>query len=431
MTDGHAGADRRGSAVREVQGMLRRQRQVLTTFALAAALAAPAAAHAATLSMDVEADDIGTPSAPRAASVSIDFEAGGAPLGTLAVDLGPEFRLGGTASDPTCAPAQVAADVSACPRGSLVAGGALSMLAPLPPELDPLGELAGEPNFEDLNLAGFAAPGGRALTLLASGSSYSVRTVIPVTVSGNSFTLNLPPQITQIPSARFGELTLTVGKSDGTSNWVAMTGCRGSWPFSATAAGPGTPVSAATSVPCATAPGADDGDVPDASGDASSPDTTSSTSREALCGQAQAGVRCDLGNVAGKVSRPGWPKVTGILWIADNRGRKGKGSRLNDEMRGGNGSDRLSGLAGNDILWGNYHSAPNGPGQKDVLLGGPGRDWISTGGGTNTVDAGAGADTVYARSGHGTIDCGAGKDTVWLHRASAYKVRRCERRRSY
>ncbi len=134
----------------------------------------------------------------------------------------------------------------------------------------------------------------------------------------------------------------------------------------------------------------------------------------------------------GKVSHARWPAVTGILWIADNNGRatSGRETSLNDELLGGDGSDRLSGGPGKDILWGDQHPVGNNETQRDTLAGGPGNDWIYSSHGANTISAGAGADIVYAFYGRGTVDCGPGIDTVYVRKALAnrrYRLSGCEK----
>ncbi len=80
------------------------------------------------------------------------------------------------------------------------------------------------------------------------------------------------------------------------------------------------------------------------------------------------------------------------------------------------------------MIWGDQHPSPNGPNQHDVLIGGPGNDWIYTSNGTNVVKAGPGSDHVVAEDGSGTVDCGPGMDTVTLTHVSRprFKLRGCE-----
>ena len=114
-----------------------------------------------------------------------------------------------------------------------------------------------------------------------------------------------------------------------------------------------------------------------------------------------------------KVSHRHWPRVTGILWSVRDSGDHAKtGGPLNDELLGHHGSDRISGAAGIDIIWGDWDPDANNETQRDVLTGGRGGDFIYTSHGANTVRAGAGNDHVWAFYGHGTIDCGSGRDIV-------------------
>jgi Ca2+-binding RTX toxin-like protein len=129
-----------------------------------------------------------------------------------------------------------------------------------------------------------------------------------------------------------------------------------------------------------------------------------------------------------KVPHNGWPAVTGILWkVLDSSSRKKLGGADNDELLGHHGSDRLSGAAGNDILWGDWDPSNNNTHQKDVLDGGPGNDWLYPSHGSTVVKGGAGKDYVWAYYGRGTIDCGPGKDTARVKLNGPWKLRNCER----
>ena len=158
----------------------------------------------------------------------------------------------------------------------------------------------------------------------------------------------------------------------------------------------------------------------------------------ALCGPLQAGVQCGPGNsrrTAGggeKVphndgaGRP-WPAVTGILWTVLDSGQHGKvGGAANDELLGHHGNDRLTGGAGDDIIWGDWDPKGNNGHQRDILRGEAGNDWIYPSHGRTTVLAGAGDDYVWAFYGRGTIDCGPGRDTVRVRQTPAFKLRSCE-----
>jgi hypothetical protein len=155
----------------------------------------------------------------------------------------------------------------------------------------------------------------------------------------------------------------------------------------------------------------------------------------ALCEPRQPNVNCAPGGgrrTAGggdKVPHNGWPRVTGILWkVLDSSGRKKVGGPDNDELLGHHGSDRLSGAAGNDILWGDWDPKANNGRQRDVLDGGPGNDWLYPSHGRGVVRGGPGRDYVWAYYGSGTIDCGpGGKDTARVRLHTRWKVRNCER----
>jgi hypothetical protein len=153
-----------------------------------------------------------------------------------------------------------------------------------------------------------------------------------------------------------------------------------------------------------------------------------------LCAPRQPSVQCGPGNgrkTSGggdKVPHNGWPAVTGILWkVLDSSGRKKVGGPANDELLGHHGSDRLSGAAGNDILWGDWDPSNNNTHQKDVIDGGPGNDWLYPSHGSTVVKGGAGKDYVWAYYGRGTIDCGPGEDTARVKLNGPWKLRNCER----
>jgi hemolysin type calcium-binding protein len=152
------------------------------------------------------------------------------------------------------------------------------------------------------------------------------------------------------------------------------------------------------------------------------------------CGQLKANEKCHEGGgkrAAGggeKVSHKGWPAITGIYWqVEDGHNGRHTGTEDNDELLGHSGSDTISGGAGSDVIWGDW--APNNPsGQKDVMYGGDGKDFIYPSHGLNRMFGGRGDDRIIAYYGHGTIDCGPGKhdfaQTRW--QSSAYKVKNCE-----
>lgn len=95
------------------------------------------------------------------------------------------------------------------------------------------------------------------------------------------------------------------------------------------------------------------------------------------------------------------------------------GGAGNDQLYGGPGADHLEGGPGNDILQGAQNdfaapgdpamptSTPAPPRQPDgpnVLLGGPGDDWISGGPRADTIDGGPGSDQIYGGGGADRIN---------------------------
>jgi hypothetical protein len=159
---------------------------------------------------------------------------------------------------------------------------------------------------------------------------------------------------------------------------------------------------------------------------------------EDLCEPRRAGEQCGPGNGrrtpggGEKVSHKGWPAITGILWkvLGSHNARK-TGGPDNDELLGHHGSDRIQGMAGKDVLWGDWDPKNNNGRQRDVLRGGAGDDWIYPSHGRTVVDAGPGKDYVWAYYGSGTIDCGPGRDTARVRLETKFRVRNCERIRHF
>jgi hypothetical protein len=158
------------------------------------------------------------------------------------------------------------------------------------------------------------------------------------------------------------------------------------------------------------------------------------------CATVKSGEQCGPGNGrqtpggigTGNVSHKGWPAITGIYWqVEDGHNGSHTGTEDNDELLGHSGSDTISGGAGSDVIWGDW--APNNPsGQKDVMYGGDGKDFIYPSHGLNRMFGGRGNDRIIAYYGHGTIDCGPGTaDFVQTRENGAYKVKNCEVKRHF
>jgi hypothetical protein len=169
--------------------------------------------------------------------------------------------------------------------------------------------------------------------------------------------------------------------------------------------------------------------------DAKPAEPTAVAARDLCEGHRAPEVMCGPGNGrrtrggGNKVSHLGWPAVTGILWIVREatKGQSDTGTEYNDELLGSHGGDTISGGPGDDILWGDWDPSGNDAGQRDVLRGDAGDDWIYPSHGTTTVVAGPGADHIWAYYGKGTIDCGPGKDTARVRMNGAFKLKRCEK----
>ena len=100
-----------------------------------------------------------------------------------------------------------------------------------------------------------------------------------------------------------------------------------------------------------------------------------------------------------------------------------------NELLGGHGNDVLYAGPWGDVLWADYKPSGQPSSQVDQVIGGPGRDFIYAGHGTNTIFAGGGADWIKAHFGRGTIDCGPGNDILFVSRKAQrhYKIRHCDR----
>ena len=109
------------------------------------------------------------------------------------------------------------------------------------------------------------------------------------------------------------------------------------------------------------------------------------------------------------------------------------GTEDNDELLGHHGNDKVVGLDGKDVLWGDWELAGNATNQSDVLRGGDGNDFLYPSHGKNLMYGGDGNDRIIAYYGHGLIDCGPGKkdyaQTRW--QSNAYRVRNCEHIRHF
>ena len=136
------------------------------------------------------------------------------------------------------------------------------------------------------------------------------------------------------------------------------------------------------------------------------------------------------GTAAANTSHAGWPTIDGLLVMhkADESGEmRGMPARHN-ELLGGHGDDVIRAGSAGDVLWGDYKPSGQPETQVDQLFGGPGRDFIYAGHGTNLIVTGDGRDVVHAHFGRGEIHCGP-RATVFLsHRSRRlYKLIGCRR----
>jgi Ca2+-binding RTX toxin-like protein len=99
-----------------------------------------------------------------------------------------------------------------------------------------------------------------------------------------------------------------------------------------------------------------------------------------------------------------------------------------NELLGGHGNDTLYAGPFGDVLWGDYKPSGQPTTQRDVIVGGAGRDFIYASHGSNTITAGAGNDWIKAHFGRGSIDCGPGNDLLYISRRAqrSYRITGCE-----
>jgi Ca2+-binding RTX toxin-like protein len=111
------------------------------------------------------------------------------------------------------------------------------------------------------------------------------------------------------------------------------------------------------------------------------------------------------------------------------RGRVMTARHGHNELLGGHGSDQIYAGPWGDVLWADYKPSGQPTTQRDVVVGGAGRDFIYASHGHNTIDAGAGNDWLKAHYGRGSINCGPGNDLLYVSRRAqrGYKIRNCER----
>jgi hemolysin type calcium-binding protein len=384
----------------------------LTTLAVLPVLS-PAAARGASLQVTLSQDRAGAITLVTQLGLDPELLPAPAALDSVTFSYAPGVRLGAPAQAPSCPGEQVQADERLCPAGSLVGTGQAG--------LSVLGAI------ERLALTAFDDPGGQGLSILATGSSpLAMRSVIAGRLDGNGgLSLTWPLSLSDpVPSvvAEPASITLELeGAADRAgAGWVHAGSCTGTFtPVALVQLGAQQQSLTAPAVPCPPAP-------------AVAPPGRPQPPAPRLCARHQPGIHCGLGygrrtsGGAGKVSHAGWPAITGELLMADNGGRRARGSALNDEILGGHGSDVLSGGAGADVIWGDQHPTGNDAWQRDVVYGGPGKDWIYTSHGYNQIHAGPGDDHVYAYYGHGSIDCGSGHDVVRIRLGGPYSVRGCE-----
>lgn len=130
----------------------------------------------------------------------------------------------------------------------------------------------------------------------------------------------------------------------------------------------------------------------------------------------------------GCASHAHWPTIHGKIRKAKSSSAKYTGSRRSDELLGHHRSDRLSGRGGSDVLWGDWDGGGQPSGQRDLIYGGSGNDFIYASHGYNRIYGGRGNDAISVHYGRGVVDCGPGRDIYHVARSrkKAYRFRNCE-----
>ncbi|QEC47996.1 calcium-binding protein [Baekduia soli] len=146
-------------------------------------------------------------------------------------------------------------------------------------------------------------------------------------------------------------------------------------------------------------------------------------------GGADTGYRCDGLHLSQRCFR----RNARCLGRRDRHGRCNRmvvrPSGRHNELLGGHGSDQIFAGPNGDVIWGDYKASGQPATQSDLLVGGPGRDFIYASHGTNTIQAGGGDDWIKAHFGRGSIDCGPGNDVLFVSRRAQkhYTITGCER----
>jgi Ca2+-binding RTX toxin-like protein len=107
------------------------------------------------------------------------------------------------------------------------------------------------------------------------------------------------------------------------------------------------------------------------------------------------------------------------------------GVRIRNSATAESGDDVIYGQGGPDDVWiwdGVSHGRPVGP---DKFYGGPGKDWVISYPGENTISGGPGNDRIEAANGvRDVINCGGGNDRV-EYNEGVDTIRGCERKISF
>jgi hypothetical protein len=130
-------------------------------------------------------------------------------------------------------------------------------------------------------------------------------------------------------------------------------------------------------------------------------------------------------------SHAGWPEIDGDLKMHSNdQDGQLAATKLDkhNELLGGHGDDVIRAGKVGDVLWGDYKPGGQPTSQRDVIHGGPGKDFIYASHGHNDIWSHGGADQIHVHFGRGTVHCANSKPTVFIsHKARKhYKLRGCK-----
>ena len=132
-------------------------------------------------------------------------------------------------------------------------------------------------------------------------------------------------------------------------------------------------------------------------------------------------------------SHSGWPSISHHRGHPNNESGTLRGLKhVHNELLGGDGSDTIWAGERGDVIWGDSHPGAQPTGQRDLLHGGGGSDWLYASHGYNLIWTGAGDDHIALVYGYGTVYCdGPGVKTLvvrYFPRNRHFRLVGCSRR---